>query len=114
MADYGSRGLLSIGMFLITLVVSIVLYTPLGFIEWWLIPPFVLGAYGCWMLILAGVRRSNPLKYERSPFGTLTLGLLLNAVGGAWFASFYNLIYSLAIVRLTLGVLAVASALRRK
>ncbi len=114
MPDYGDRGLLSIGIFLITLVVSIVLYTPLGFIDWSLIPPSILAMYGCWMLILAAIRRSSPRRYERSPFETSALGLSLIAVGGAWFASAYNLVYSMVIVLLLLAILAVTAALRRK
>jgi len=114
MADYGDRGLLSIGVFLITLVISIVLYTPLEFIDWSLIPPFILTVYGCWMLILAGIRGSSPRKYQRSPFETSALGLLLIAVGGAWFTSTYSLVYSIAIILLLLGILAVTAALRRR
>jgi len=116
MSEDGNRGLLSIGVFIIILVVSIILYVPpLGLIpDWSLIPPLILALYGCWVMVLAGIRASNPQKYERGPFSTFAGGLILIAIGGAWFVSSYNWLYSLAIILLVLGVLAIAAALRKK
>lgn len=110
----GNRGLLSIGIFLIILVVSIILYTPLGLIDWSLIPALILALYGCWIIALAGMRTSNPRKYERGPFSTFAMGLILIAIGGAWFMYSIEPLYSLAIILLVLGVLAIAAALKRK
>ena len=42
------------------------------------------------------------------------MGVLLMALGGAWFLFGYNWIYSLALMLLALGVIAIASAMRRK
>jgi len=114
MAESQDRGLLSIGVFLVILVISIILYAPFGLIDWPLIPPLILAFYGCWTMVLAGMRVSNPHKYERGPFSTFALGLLLIAVGGAWFTYSIEPLYSLAIVLLVLGVLAIATALRKK
>lgn len=110
-----NRGLLSLGIFLIILVISIILYNPLGLIpNWWLVPPVILALYGCWTIVLAGIRVTNPVKYELGPFSTLAWGLLLVAIGGAWFLSSFDMLYSLAIILLVLGSLAIAAALRRK
>ena len=114
MAEGGNRGLLSIGVFLIILVISIILYTPLELIPWSLIPALILALYGCWTIVLAGIRASNPHKYERDPFSTVALGLILIAIGGAWFTYSIEPLYSLAIILLVLGALAIAAALRRK
>ena len=114
MSEDGNRGLLSIGIFLMILVVSIILYTPLGLIDWSLIPPLILALYGCWTMALAGIRTSNPHKYERDPFSTFAFGLILMAIGGAWFAYTIEPLYSLVIILLVLGVLAIAAALKRK
>jgi len=115
MAVGQNRGLLSIGVFLIILVISILLYTPLGLIkDWGLIPPLIIALYGCWTIFLAGMRASNPQKYERGAFSTLAWGLLLIAIGGAWFFIGVNWLYSLAIVLFVLGVLAIAAALRKR
>jgi small basic protein len=88
---------------------------PLELIDWSLIPPLILALYGCWTIVLAGIRASNPQKYERGSFSTFALGLILIAIGGAWFFSTRALwLYSLAIILLVLGALAITAALRRK
>lgn len=110
----GNTGLLSIGVFLIVLVISIVLYTPLGYVDWPLIPSLILAFFGCWIMVLAGIRMSNPQKYELAPFSTFAWGLLLIATGGAWFFAWINWIYSFIIILLVLGALAITAALRRK
>lgn len=109
-----NRGLLSIGVFLIILVVSIVIYEPLKLIDWTSIPAVILALYGGWMIVLAGLRASNPQKYERGPFSTLAFGLVLIAVGGAWSVYGFGWLYSLATILLVLGVLAIATALKGK
>lgn len=107
------RGLLSIGVFIVILVVSILLFT-LGLMDWSLIPPFIIAAFGVWTIVLAGLRASNPQKYEQSAFTTFAWGILMVAVGGAWFMYGYGPLYSMAIILLVIGALAIAAALKRK
>ena len=107
------RETLSIGVFLIIIVVAIILYVA-SLIDWTLIFPLILVLSGCWTLVLAGMRAANPQKYERGAFSTVSLGLLLIAVGGAWYLFAVNPLYSLALVLLVLGALAIAAALGRK
>jgi hypothetical protein len=109
-----NRDTLSIGVFLIIIVVAIVLYAAQVITDWTLIIPIVLMLSGCWTLVLAGVRASNSQKYERGAFSTMSLGLLLIAVGGAWYLFAVDPLYSLALILLVLGALAIAAALRRK
>jgi len=106
--------LLSIGILLLTIVVSILLFSPLELIGWQLIPSLILALYGCWMIILAGVRASSSSKPGRGAFSTFAWGLLLIATGGAWFLYTFNPIYSLAIILLVLGALAIAAAIKTK
>jgi hypothetical protein len=108
------RQLLSIGVFLLIIVVVIVLYAAQVFTDWTLIIPLILVLSGCWMLVLAGIRASNPQKYERGGFSTMSLGLFMIAVGGAWYLFRINWLYSLALILLVLAAIAIASALRRK
>jgi hypothetical protein len=108
------RETLSVGVVLIILVVAIMLYATQVISDWTLIFPLVLLLSGCWMLVLAGMRASNPQKYERGGFSTMGLGLLLIAVGGAWYLLAFNPLYSLALVLLVFAALAIAAALRRK
>ena len=107
------RQLLTIGAFFIVLVVAIVLYVA-NIIGWTLIVPLVLVLFGVWILVLAGMRSSTLQKYERGAFSTLSLGLLLVAVGGASYLFAYNWLYSLALILLLFGAIAIAAALKRK
>lgn len=109
-----NRETLSIGVLLVIIVVAIMLYAVQVIADWTLIIPLVLVLFGCWTLVLAGMRTSNPQKYERGAFSTLSLGLLLIAVGGAWYLFPVNPLYSLALVLLVFGALAITAALRRK
>jgi hypothetical protein len=107
------RHLISIGVFFLVLVATLLLFA-LNIIGWTLIVPMVLVLCGAWMLVISVMRGSSPLKYERDSFSMLSLGLLLLAVGGAWYLFESNWIYSIALILLVLGVLAIATALKRK
>jgi hypothetical protein len=109
-----SRDLLSIGAFLIIIVVAILLFAA-GLIDWTLIVPIILVLSGCWTLVLAGMRASNPQKYERGAFSTMGLGLILIAVGGGWYLFSVNLaLYAVVLILLALAAIAIAAAVRRK
>lgn len=108
-----NRELLTIGVVIITVVVAIVLYVA-GLIDWTLIVPVVLLLSGFWMLALGAMRMGKPLKYERSGFSTMALGLIAIAVGGAWALFSFNWLYSLIVILLVVAGLAIAAALRRK
>jgi len=108
------RELLTIGAFFIILVIAIVLYAA-GTISWTLIAPIVLMLFGIWMIALSILRSSSPTKYERSAFSTLSIGLLLAAVGGAWYLALaVSWLYAVALVLLVIAALAIAAALKRK
>jgi hypothetical protein len=107
------RQLLSIGVFFIILVVAILLVAT-NILNWWQFVPLVLGLSGIWILTLAVMRGASPQKYERSSFSTMAMGLCLIILGGAWFLFSYNWLYSLALILLAFGAIAIASALRRK
>jgi hypothetical protein len=113
MAISANRSLLSIGAFLVILVVAIIL-VPLGLITWWMVLPLIIVLCGCWLVALGGMQSSNPQKYQRSAFSLFGWGFLLIAVGGAWFLYSFGWYYSLAVVLLVLGALAIVAAFRRK
>src|SRR3972149_10666345 len=112
MAESG-RDMLSLGVFLLIIVVGIVLFAA-GLIGWTLIVPVILVLSGCWMLVLAAMRGSTPQKYAPGAFGTLSLGLFMIAVGGAWYLFVFNWLYAIALILLVLGALAIAAASRRE
>jgi CHASE2 domain-containing sensor protein len=108
-----NRQLLTIGVFFVAFVVAILL----AFVvleNWvWTIPLFLLFA-GLWLTVLGAMRSNKTVKYERSSFSTIALGLCSIAVGGAWFLFSYGWVYSLALILLVIGALAIAAALKRK
>jgi hypothetical protein len=105
--------MLTIGVFCIILVVAILLIAT-NIINWTLLPPLVLTLFGLWILALAVMRGASTQKYERSSFSTMAMGLGLIVLGGAWFLFPYNWLYSLALILLAFGGIAIASAMRRK
>lgn len=113
MSNESNRELLTIGVVILTVVVAIVLYVA-GLIDWTLIVPVVLLLSGFWMLALGVMRMGKPIKYERSGFSTMALGLVAIAVGGAWALWSINWLYSLVVILLVVAGLAIAAALRRK
>ncbi len=108
------RQLLSIGVFFIVAVIAILLYAFGAFADWLNIFPVIFIIFGGWMLALSGIRTSNPQKYEREPFSTAGMGVLLIALGGCWLLWRTNWLYSVALGLLVLGVIAVVAATRRK
>ncbi len=110
-----SRQLLTVAVFLVAVVVGVLLYAA-SLISWVLILPVILLVFGCWMLVLAYMQSTSPVKYARGPFGTMALGLSMIAVGGAWFLFDYtgNALYALALVLLVIAGLGIAAALRHK
>jgi hypothetical protein len=113
MSSGSNRTLLTIGVFFLTVVVAILLFVA-GLIDLTLIVPVVFLLTGLWMLVLGAIRMGKSIKYERSPFSTMALGLVAIAVGGAWFLFSYNWLYSLVVILLVVAALAIAAALQRK
>ena len=108
------RQLLSIGVLFIVTVIAILLYAGKAFHDWLNIFPTIFILFGIWLLILSYLRAQTPQKYERSPFGTLEMGILLIALGGAWLLFRTSYLYSIALILLVLGIIAVVSAMRRR
>lgn len=108
------RQLLSIGVFFIIVVVAILLYAAKVFTDWTMIFPLVLFLSGVWILALAAMRSMKPQKYERGAFSTMGMGVILIDLGAAWYVFRFGALYSLALLLLVLGALAIAAALRRK
>jgi hypothetical protein len=105
--------LLSLGVFLIIIVVGILLSIA-GIIGWGLFVPVVLVLCGLWAIVLGGMRASKTQKYERGTFGTMASGAGLIALGAAWYLFDSNWLYSLVVILLVVAALAIATSLRRK
>ncbi len=105
------RNMLSFGVLLLIIVV-VILLTAFQVIGVGLIVPVFLVLTGCWTLAVAFMRSSR--STSAYSFGTLGLGIVLIALGVAWYIFSINWLYSLALILFVLGAIAVASALRRK
>ena len=115
MARMADRNLLTIGAVFVIIVISILLYYPANLYGGWYILPTIIGLFGIWLEVLSFMQHSNPEKYGRGAFSYFGWGLLLVAVGGAWFLDGYGYgIYALALILLVIGGLAIAAAFRRK
>jgi hypothetical protein len=109
-----SRELLSIGAFLVIVVIAFIVYLmPLN-LSPWMVPALIIALSGCWLMVLAAMQARSPQKYGRSAFSYMSWGALLIAVGGAWFLYSISWLYALLIVLLVLGGVAIAAALARK
>jgi len=109
-----SLGLLSFGVFVIIVAVAIVVAVQFS-LSWGASLALIIALYGGWTIALAGIRIKNPEKYARGAFSIFAWGILLVAVGGAWFI--YSLeaaywLYSVLLLLIVVGILAVVSALR--
>ena len=73
----------------------------------------IITLYGVWTMILAGIRVRNPEKYGRGAYSTLVMGVMLTALGGAWvmYIEGTNIIITIALILVVVGILAVATAL---
>jgi len=105
-------GLLSFGVFVVIVAVLLVAFAPSQ--DWGSFFSLTLVLYGLWVIVLAGIRVRTPEKYGRGAFSILVWGILLLAVGGAWYLNILtegNILYSVVLLLVIIGILAVASAL---
>jgi hypothetical protein len=107
------RQLLSIGVFFIILVVAILLVAT-NLINWGQFVPLLLGLFGIWIIALAAMRTASPQKYERTAFSTAAMGGCLLVLGAAWYIYYLGWLYSLVLILLAIGLIAIAATLRRK
>ncbi len=108
-----NQNVLSLGIFLIILVIGIVLLA-IGAIDWTLFVPVILVLSGCLLLGLGAFKPPTTQKYAPSSFYLLSSGLFLIAVGVALYLLRFNWLYSIALVLLVLGGVAIAAGMKRK
>ena len=108
-------GLLSFGVFVVIVAVCLVAWAAEYIATATEVVSLVITIFGVWVIVLAGIRAKSPEKYERGAFSTFAWGVLITAVGGVWLLyTWYpeNLVYSLALLLVIIGILAVSAALR--
>jgi len=105
--------MLSFGVLLVIVALVLVAYAALIITGLDQVLALVIALYGIWTIVLAGIRTKNPEKYGRGAYSTLVMGILLTAIGGAWFLMIggANPILAIALLLIIIGILAVATAL---
>jgi hypothetical protein len=109
---------LSIGVLMVIIALMLVAYSS-GIVDLGQMMALIITFYGVWTVILGGIRIRNPEKYGRGAQSTLTMGIVLIAIGGAWLllSAGVSVILAIALLIVIVGILAVVSALpsfRRK
>ncbi len=108
--------MLSMGVFIVIIIVCLVLFAAGVITDWVLLIPLIIALCGVWLVALGGIRAASPQKYERGAFSTASWGLLMVAIGGGWFLFSYgvNVIYSLVLILAALAVIVLLAAVKRK
>jgi Ca2+/Na+ antiporter len=111
MATRQQLDMLSFGVFIIIVAILLIAFAPNG--QWGRMISLTIALFGIWIIATAGIRARNPSKYERGAYSTFVMGLLLLAVGGAWFINIEtdNWIFSVFLLLIIVGLLAIGTAL---
>jgi Ca2+/Na+ antiporter len=111
MATRQQLDMLSFGVFIIIVAILLIAFAPNG--QWDRMISLTIALFGIWIIATAGIRARNPSKYERGAYSTFVMGLLLLAVGGAWFINIEtdNWIFSVFLLLIIVGLLAIGTAL---
>lgn len=106
--------IITIGVAILAFGLSVVVLL-LEFITIWELVPMFLTIVSIWIIATAGIKavyKSSP--YERQPFSTAGLGLVLLAIGASWwlYARGIELAYVVLTLTLVIGVLVIVAGVR--
>jgi len=104
---------LTIGVFII-IVAIVIIAGAATLVTWQETIPLIIGFYGCWLIVAAAMRSRNPSKYARSAFSLFGWGIILASIGFGLDLNLrgMNWIYTIAVVLLLWGILAIVVALK--
>ena len=103
--------LLSFGVLIVIVAILLITFGPSQ--QWDKMLSLTISLFGLWIIASAGIRARNQDKYERGAYSTFVMGILLLAVGGAWFINIEtgNWLYSVFLLLVVVGLLVIATAL---
>jgi Ca2+/Na+ antiporter len=111
MATRQQLDLLTFGVLIVIVAILLITFGQAG--QWDRMLSLTIALLGVWIIATAGIRARNPSKYERAAYSTFVMGLLLLAVGGAWFINIEtaNWIYSIFLLLIVIALIAIGTAL---
>jgi hypothetical protein len=107
-------GILSMGVLIVILAVSAFLFASAILYSISEIFSLTLVLFGLWVMVLAGIRASNPETYGHGAFNIFSGGILITIFGVAWFLYLRELLiaYLPAVLLLVVGVLVAVAGIR--
>jgi len=107
-------GVLSLGVFIVVMAISASLLATA--ILHSILEVFSLAflLFGLWVIVLAGIRASNPETYGHGTFNILSGGILITTLGTVSFLHLRGLLteYLLTVLLFVIGVLVVVAGIR--
>jgi hypothetical protein len=107
-------GVLSLGILIVVLAVSATAFatTILNNVSEMFSLTLIL--FGFWIIILSGIRATNPEQYGRGAFNTFSGGILLTTLGAVWLLYIRALLieYLLPALLLIIGILVAVVGIR--
>jgi len=107
-------GVLSMGILILVLAISIVASTVNVLHGVFEIFAFTFILFGLWIMILAGMRAINPEQYGRGAFNTLSGGILITTLGFVWllYSREVPVNYLLPAFLVVIGILVAVAGIR--
>jgi uncharacterized membrane protein YqgA involved in biofilm formation len=107
-------GVLSLGILILVLAVSATAFAANMLVDVSEIFSLTFILFGFWIIVLAGIRASNPEQYGGAAFNTFSGGILLTTLGVVWLLSIRELPvgYLLPALLLVVGVLVAVAGIR--
>jgi len=110
----GKLDIITVGVAILTLGLSVVVLL-FNLISIWELVPMFLTIIGCWIIATAGIKAiSETSAYERQPFSTAGLGLVILAIGASWwlYARGVEPVYVILTLTLIIGLLVIVAGVR--
>jgi hypothetical protein len=107
-------GVLSLGILILVLAVSIAASAAKILVNVSEIFSLTFILFGLWIIILAGIRAANPEQYGGGAFNTFSGGILLTTLGVVWLLYVRELPieYLLSALLLVVGILVAVAGIR--
>ena len=107
-------GVLSLGILILVLAVSIAAFAANILINVSEIFSLTLVLFGLWIIVLAGIRAANPEQYGGGAFNTFSGGILLTTLGVVWSLYIREMLveYLLPALLLIIGILVAVAGIR--